>query len=345
MLRALQYGSLLKCASYDARCDWIRNSHAERTPLIKIRKCANCKWGRSLGAGRVYGNQFIRSMNRWRANVLILQSLVSIVLSYQVLYTPETILARPVQEILVLGLLSLIAGAFFLPLQLVESRPFTIILLLIDTAATSSIIYATEQVGSDLYLAYFLIILISASMRTLRLKIIFTATITALYGVMLYLSMGGALFLEGHLIRLSILLIIGVVYSVMSESLEQEREGKLTLIEEMNERRRAEEALKASETLLRALHEITVDTADWEHRLRRMLTLGCSTLELSTGMVTRIDGDLYEIQQAVGHEAKYPLVGRYQLREVIVNGRPNPERLSPSLLQIGQTGVSRLRIS
>ncbi|HEY6288978.1 MAG TPA: response regulator, partial [Nitrospiraceae bacterium] len=106
----------------------------------------------------------------------------------------------------------------------------------------------------------------------------------------------------------------GVVYSVMSESLEQERKGKLTLIEEMNERRRAEEALKASEILLRALHEITVDTADWEQRLRRILTLGCSTLELSTGMVTRIDGERYEIQQVVSHEAKLPSEGWYQFR-------------------------------
>lgn len=253
-------------------------------------------------------------MDRHRAHVLMLQSLVSIVLSYQVLYTPETILARPVQEILVLGLFSLLAAAFLLPFRLVESRAFTIILLLIDTAVTSSIIYATEQVGSDLYLAYFLIILISASMRTLRLKIVFSATIAALYGAMLYVSTGEALFLEGHLIRLSILLIMGVVYSVMSESLEQERKGKLTLIEEMNERRRAEEALKASEALLRAVHEITVDTADWEQRLRRILTLGCRSLELSTGMVTRIDGDLYEIQQVVSHESKPPSEGPYRLR-------------------------------
>ncbi len=107
---------------------------------------------------------------------------------------------------------------------------------------------------------------------------------------------------------------MGVVYSVMSESLEQERKGTLTLMEEMNERRRAEEALRASETLLRALHEITVDTTDWEQRLRRILTLGCSTLELSTGMVTRIDGDLYEIQEVVSEESKHPSEGRYQLR-------------------------------
>lgn len=253
-------------------------------------------------------------MDRHRVHVLLLQCLVSIVLSYQVLYTPEAVLARPVQEILVLGLFSLLAAAFLLPLWVVESRAFTIILLLIDTAVTSSIIYATEQVGSDLYLAYFLIILISASMRTLRIKIVFSAVIAALYGVVLYMAMGDGLFLEGHLIRLSILLIMGVVYSVMSESLEQERNDKLTLMEEMKERRRAEETLKASETLLRALHEITMDVVDWEQRLRRVLALGCNSLELSTGMVTRVDGDSYEIQEVVSHDPKQPSVRRYPLR-------------------------------
>src|SRR5262245_35927575 len=122
------------------------------------------------------------TVNRFRAQILILQSLVSIVLSYQVLYTPEIILARPIQEILILGLLAVVGAAFLLPVRLVESRGFALILLLIDTTITSCIIYATNQLGSDLYLAYFLIILLSASMRTLQLKILFSSTVTALYG-------------------------------------------------------------------------------------------------------------------------------------------------------------------
>lgn len=252
-------------------------------------------------------------MDRYRAQILILQSLVSIVLSYQVLYTPETVLARPVQETLVLGLFSLLGAAFLLPYRLIEARAFTIILLLIDTAITSSIIYTTGQLGSDLYLAYFLIILISASMRTLRLKISCSGIIGILYGVVLYLSHGGALFLEGHLIRISILLIMGVVYSVLSDSLEQERKGKQSLMKEMSERRRAEESLKASETLLRALYEIRVDNADWPLRIRRMLKLGCNTMELPIGMLTRNDGDWYEIQEAVSQKSTPPQ-GRYQLR-------------------------------
>jgi signal transduction histidine kinase/DNA-binding response OmpR family regulator len=243
-------------------------------------------------------------IDRYRAQVLVLQSLVSIVLSYQVLATPETVLARPVQEILVLGLLSLIGAAFLLPIHVVETRAFTIVLLLIDTAVTSCVIYVTEQLGSDLYLAYFLIILISASMRTLWQKTLFSALIAASYATILFLTQGESVFLKGHLIRISILLIMGVVYSVMSEALELEHRDKVGLLEEVTERTKAEDKLKASESLLRNLQEITIDTVDWEQRLHRMLSVGCASLDMATGVVMEITGDHYEIRHIVTSEVK-----------------------------------------
>jgi two-component system, sensor histidine kinase and response regulator len=240
----------------------------------------------------------------YRAQVLILQSLVSIVLCYQVIVTPETILARPVQEILVLGLLSLVAAAFLLPIHMVERRAFAIVLLLIDTAVTSSIIYATEQLGSDLYLAYFLIILISASMRKLWQKTTFSALIAACYAIILYLTVGENLFLQGHVIRISILLIMGVVYSVMSAALEFEHRDRIVLMEQFKDRVRAEDKLKASEALLRTLHEITVEAGDWAQRLHRMLTVACTSLHMPTGVVMQIIGEKYEIRDMVSTELK-----------------------------------------
>lgn len=241
-------------------------------------------------------------MDRYRAQVLLLQSLVSIVLSYQVLVTRETLLARPVQEVLVLGLLSLVAAAFLLPSRLVETRAFTIILLLIDTTVTSSIIYLTGQRGSDLYLAYFLIILISASMRTLWQKTAFSALIAASYGAILHATLGNELFMEGHLIRISILLIMGVVYSVMSYNLELERHDRKALLKEVTERARVQEKLTASESLLRTLHEITVQAADWDSRLRRILQIGRTSLGMSTAIVMRVIGDEYEVRTIVSEE-------------------------------------------
>ncbi len=73
-----------------------------------------------------------------RSQIVLLQSLVSIVLCYQILFSHDGLLAREVQEILILGLLLLVAGAIVLPIRLVESRSFTIMLLLIDTTVTSS---------------------------------------------------------------------------------------------------------------------------------------------------------------------------------------------------------------
>jgi signal transduction histidine kinase/CheY-like chemotaxis protein len=256
-------------------------------------------------------------MDRYRAQVLLLQSLVSIVLSYQVLITPETVLARPVQEVLVLGLLSLVAAAFLLPARLVETRAFTVILLLIDTTVTSSIIYITGQRSSDLYLAYFLIILISASMRSLWQKTAFSALIAASYGAILYATLGNELFIEGHLIRISILLIMGVVYSVMSYNLELERHDRLMLLEQITERFRTEEKLKASESLLRTLHEITVQATDWESRLRRILHVGRTSLGLSTAMVVRVTGERYEVRTILSEEVDarpgdtFPVNGSY----------------------------------
>jgi len=260
---------------------------------------------------------FSISMERHRAQVFIMQSLVSIVLSYQVIFTPENVLARPVQEVLVLGLLSLVAAAFLLPERLVESRAFTIVLLLIDTAVTSSIIYATDQLGSDLYLAYFIIILITAAVKVLKHKLIFSSSIAASYGVILYLKLGEAMFVEGHLVRISILLIMGVMYSVLSSSLERARDDKEILLNEMRERLVAEEALKASEALLRTLHEVAVESGELNHKIHSLLTMGCRNLGLNTGMITHVQQDAYEITHMAsiessltsGHRA--PLAGSY----------------------------------
>ncbi|HEU4683323.1 MAG TPA: ATP-binding protein [Nitrospira sp.] len=253
----------------------------------------------------------------YRAQVILLQSLVSIVLSYQVILTPETILVSAVKEILVLGLVSLIGAAFLLPIRLVESRPFTIVLLLIDTAVTSAIIYATDQSGSDLYLAYFLIILITAAVRIFKYKLWFSAGIAASYAGILYLKTGDDLFAEGHVIRISILLIMGVVYSVMSQTLEQERKDKQLLLDEIRDRCRAEKALRSSESLLRALNEIALSPAEWDLCLERILALGCRTFEMSAGMITRIATDTFEITHIAGSIPKLtrgavaPLGGSY----------------------------------
>lgn len=254
-------------------------------------------------------------IDRFRAQVLLLQSLVSVVLCYQVLLTPETVLAKPLQEMLVFGLLSLLGAAVLLPVRVIETRGFTIILLLIDTAITSCIIYVTNQLASDLYLAYFLIILISSSMRTLPQKAIFSALVAACYAGMLYATRGEDLLLEGHLIRVSILLIMGVVYSVMSHALQEEQEDRIELLEEVKERMRAEDRLKASENLLRTLHEIAVQGVEWEQGLHRLLKVGCASLDMPTGMLLQVREEMFEIRHLVTGELTARAGDRFPLKD------------------------------
>ncbi len=69
---------------------------------------------------------------------------------------------------------------------------------------------------------------------------------------------------------------------------------------EIAERRRAEEALRRSEGLLRALHDITTaKEPDFESRVCALLKVGCAQLELPVGLLSHVVGDRYVVVAAV----------------------------------------------
>ncbi len=197
-----------------------------------------------------------RHLSPERAQVVLLQSLVSIVLSYQILFSPAARITDEAQNVLVLGLLSLVAAALFLPASIIEGRAFSIVALLVDTTVTTSVIYLSGDVGSDLYLAYFLIILISASARTLNLKIILSVLVATAYGgILLFGFWQSGVMLSGHLVRIPILLVMGLFYGVMNQTLREARREKAALVKVMTEQKRAEAAQKETEARFRSLIE------------------------------------------------------------------------------------------
>ncbi len=197
-----------------------------------------------------------RAFSTERIQVIFLQSLVSIVLSYQILFSPAALITPEMQHILILGLLSLVAAAMFLPAAIVEGRAFTIVALLVDTSVTSAVIYLSGDTGSDLYLAYFFIILISASARSLRLKIGLSIGVSMVYGGILLYGLGQAQTLEeGHLIRIPILLVMGLFYGVMNQTLREAKREKADLQDQIHERQQAERALIETEARFRTLIE------------------------------------------------------------------------------------------
>jgi PAS domain S-box-containing protein len=184
--------------------------------------------------------------------LILLQALVSIVLSYQLLFSPAALIPRAYQEVTILGLLLIPLALSVMPSAVLTASTFAGGLLLFDTVLTSAIIYLSGDVSSDLYLTYFIIILMSASSWQFKQKITLSIVLCAAYGGVLFLAAGptGAL-QEGQLIRITILLVMSVFYAVVTKTLHEERQENAALLGYIAERKRADDALRDSEERFR----------------------------------------------------------------------------------------------
>ncbi len=190
-----------------------------------------------------------------RGQLVLLQTLVTIILSYQLLLSQEALIIPESQLYVILGLMGLVAVLAALPAHLVETAWFVGGLVIADTVVTSYIIYIAGHAGYDLYFTYFLIILISGFAQTLHQKIGFSLLVCAAYAILLYLEADQGEVLEGHLIRMPVLLIMAVFYAVVTQSARKERQEKANLLEYIAERSQSEEAVRASEERFRKTFE------------------------------------------------------------------------------------------
>ena len=182
--------------------------------------------------------------------VVLLQSLVSIVLSYQLLFSPAPLLPRGLQDLVILGLLLMVAGLMALPARVIERGLFVGTLLLVDTGLTSAIIYLSGEAGSDLYLTYFVIILLTGTASTLHQKIGFVVLLCLVYGVALFLTAEATgVLIEGQLIRIPILLIMGIFCGVLTEMVKEEREEKSELMDYIARSKEVERQLRQADRL------------------------------------------------------------------------------------------------
>ncbi len=188
-----------------------------------------------------------------RSHVVLLQTLVSIVLSYQLLFSSGTALDREGQEFIILGLMILVVLLMMVPLRMLEAGWFTGALVLGDTALTTGVIYVSSKAVSNLDLVYFLIILIAASTRTLKQMFAISVILCAAYGVVLYMEAGeSAVVLEDHLIRIPLLLVMAIFYGVTTERVRRVSREKADLIDYIVEGKRVEEE---REKLIRQLQD------------------------------------------------------------------------------------------
>ena len=180
---------------------------------------------------------------RDRLQFILLQTLVTIVLCYQLLFSRESFVTSEAKEFIILGLLLFIAGVMFLPARLWESGWPIVGLVLGDTAITTVIIYLSGTAGSSLYLTYFLVMLIGAFAPSLKQMIGLSIILCATYGMLLYLdSLETGSLSEGRLLGITVLLIMAVFYGATTETVRRERQKKASLMEQINTLKRIEVA-------------------------------------------------------------------------------------------------------
>jgi hypothetical protein len=186
-----------------------------------------------------------------RRQFVLVQALVMIFLSFQILFSPNSLLAFETQELVVLGLMAATACSMFLPLRMWESPWLIGSVVLFDTAVTTYIFYLSGNTGSDLYMVYFLILLIAAFASTLKQMIGLSLILCAAYGGNLFLMTGytGAE-LMGHLLRIPVLLILATFYGVTVETVRKERIRGTGLLDTIFALRRSEEERE------RLIHEL-----------------------------------------------------------------------------------------
>lgn len=174
--------------------------------------------------------------------ILILHTLVTIVLSYQMVFTAAALLSAIPRELIVSGLLGSTLILALLPDRAWGTKWLAGGLVIIDTVATSLILYLSGNASSNLYLTYFLIMLLAAFAPSLKQMTALAFLLCAAHGVTLYLELGqSGLLEEGRLLTIPVLFILAMFYGVTTESARKLSRDKAELLLHIKERKRAEE--------------------------------------------------------------------------------------------------------
>lgn len=177
----------------------------------------------------------------------ILQSLVGVMLGYQLLFGPEPVVTRLTSELIIGGLIGLIGCLLAVPSSVLQASWFSEILIVVDTALVTGIMYLSGHARSELYLAYFILMLIAASLRRLSHVIAFSLLLCAGYGVVLYQgAVQTGTLAVGQLLGIPVLLVMALFYGMALEAIGVERQQKMRLMHNIEELKQAERALQAS---------------------------------------------------------------------------------------------------
>lgn len=162
---------------------------------------------------------------------ILLQSLVSIILSYELVVGLDVMISRVTSAGLVVGLWLFIGVLALLPASVLEAAWFNGTLAVVDTVLVTGIIYVSGSARPELCIAYFVLLLVAASVRRLSHRMGLCLLLSLGCGLVLYESlMQTAAVTAVQLFGIPVLLVMAVFCGVALETITAERAGKSTLL-------------------------------------------------------------------------------------------------------------------
>ena len=182
-----------------------------------------------------------------RPRYIVLQALVGVMLAYQLLSGAELIASRPTSGMIVGGLVAMVFCLWYVPPSILQAAWFSGTLIGIDTLLVTATIYLSGNARSDLYLSYFILMLIAASVRRLSHVIGLSLLLCSGYGVILYQGVvqTGSLS-PGHLLGVPVLLVMATFYGLALQTIGAERQQKTLLLGSIEALKETEQALQLS---------------------------------------------------------------------------------------------------
>jgi len=188
-----------------------------------------------------------------RQRYVVLQSLVGVMLAYQLLSAVGLTASLPTCLVIIGGLGALVLCLWYVPLAILQAAWFSGILIGIDTVLVTATMFLSGNVQSELYLSYFVLMLIAASVRKISHIIALSLLLCTGYGMILYqgIVQTGSLS-PGHLLGLPVLLVMATFYGLALQTIGTEQQQKTLLLGNIEALRQTEQALQASRDQLDA---------------------------------------------------------------------------------------------
>ncbi|MEQ1794494.1 MAG: ATP-binding protein [Nitrospira sp.] len=176
---------------------------------------------------------------------------MSVILSYELLFGSEAVISRLTGDGIVIGIWAFVGMLSLVPGAWLELAWFNGALVAADTVLVTGTIYLSGNARPDLYIAYFVLMLVAASVRRLSHMMGLCLLLCAGYAGLLYEGIvQSETIAVGHLLGVPVLLVMAVFYGLALEAVTVVQEEKSTLVKDVEALRCTEEQLAASKVQL-----------------------------------------------------------------------------------------------